>query len=176
MASKAAVLFKGKNRELSEKRRPPLQYVDFKDLLVFTDDDLKKELEKLPDLKLRKDGESVLNRRKSTGNLVSMASQESLFSMTSPIPGVLNRRKRSRSSSILSAAGGCRSNSSLSTRSFFEVSKSVSYNDLPGKYIEEVFQYQSPIPMSMRHLNIRDFVGTDIDWKVSILIGKLIHF
>lgn len=62
-------LFKGKNKELSEKRRPPLHYVDFKDLLVFTPEDLDKELEKLPELKLRKDDDSVLHRRNSQGRL-----------------------------------------------------------------------------------------------------------
>ena len=162
-------LFKGKNKELSEKRRPPLHYVDFKDLLVFTQEDLDKEMEKLPDLKLRKDGESILHRRSSAGNLRSMMSQESLFSVSTEVGGnheymgSLNR-KRSRSTSILSISRPC---SSMSFRSFFEMSKSpLSKTDT---YEEEIFNYESPVPIGLRHLKMKDLIHTDIDWKMLTL-------
>ncbi|KAI1285522.1 hypothetical protein HDE_12116 [Halotydeus destructor] len=177
-------LFTSKNREASERKRMPLNYVDFEQLLVFSEQDLAKELLKLPAQKLRNDDEDILVPRGLLADqrrpLRSAASQESLYSLASQSQTAdHHRHQRSRSverkrSSTPVLPSPTRPGSALvlgDFRSFFQVAQSVKRLDQPmgGHWEEEAFPFESPVPLSLRHLNMGHFAGTDIDWKMLTL-------
>ena len=64
MASKSELsnLNVSKNRESSERRRTSIHFVDLSNTLVFTKEELEKELAKIPEQKLRTDEDEILSR------------------------------------------------------------------------------------------------------------------
>lgn len=172
MASKDSGLYGIKNKEASERRRPSLHYVDLSGLLVFTKEDLDKEMMKIPEQRLRLDDETILNRTISVKRLPSLTpSNDPLFlsrDNNSDYGGSLDRKRR-RSSALSAVSSSCSRPSSpgigmKSFGSFYELSQVLSKVDDDDH--AEPFPYPDPVPPQLRHLDMKDLIATDIDWKM----------
>ena len=126
MASKSELsnLNVSKNKENVERRRPSIQFVDLSSTLVFTKEELDKELAKIPEQKLRTDDDGILSRTSNVKRAPSLACPGDLMdtghldtsrrgrgrkrvgppSLDSDRGGSLDRRTRKRHSSLLSVA------------------------------------------------------------------------
>lgn len=129
MASKSELskLNVSKNRENSERRRPSIHFVDLSDTLVFTREELEKEISKIPEQKLRMDEDGILSRTSNVQRAPSLVTPGDLFnqghldpkgrgrkragprSVESDQGGSLDRRTRRRQSSLLSTTSSINS-------------------------------------------------------------------
>ena len=167
---KRAGVYGIKNREASEKRRPSVHYVDLSSLMVFSKDDLDKELAKIPEQKLRRDDEFLLNRSPTVKRAPSLTpSSDPLFPLRDT-PGSRNDdRRRSSVLSVVSSSCSRPSSplhpSSKSFNSFFELSKALSHVD-DGSCKPQIYPYPNPVPPALRFIEMKDLLSTDIDWKM----------
>lgn len=179
-----------KNREAAERKRPSLHYVDFSDLMVFSQEDLEKELAKIPEQKLRRDDEGILHRVISIKRVPSLTpSNDPLLTLIRPSDLTSHddvttmstdprQQKKRRKSSILSvASSSCTQSPSMSSSvsssflassysggSFFEVAHALSKVHDGQK--NDPFPYPDPIPAELRFIEMKDLLSTDIDWKM----------
>lgn len=195
MASKSELsnLNVSKNRENSERRRPSIHFVDLSDTLVFTKEELEKELAKIPEQKLRTDEDGILSRTSNVRRAPSLVTPGDLMdtghlesgrrrkrasprSLDSDNGGSLDRRRKRQSSTLSvasSTSGLIKSHSSSDihrhspeARSFYELIQATSKMKIEDKYPEEEFPYPDPIPIEMRFLDMKDLIATNIDWKM----------
>lgn len=146
MASKSELskLNVSKNRENSERRRPSIHFVDLSDTLVFTREELEKEISKIPEQKLRTEEDGILSRTSNVQRAPSLVTPGDLFnqghldtkgrgkkrggprSVESDRGGSLDRRTRRRQSSLLSTTNSINSTGLINS----ELIKSGSSNDI----------------------------------------------
>lgn len=165
MAPVAAGKVKGpfslKNKEAEERRRPSLHYVDFADLVVFTREDLAREMAKIPELKLRSDEDGILSRIDCLKRLPSLIPTGDPLNVS---PSDNKSRRRSSALSIVSSAS--RSTSPIGSQnfgSFFELAKALSKIDTNQP---EPYPFPDAVPPALRFIEIKDIIHTDIDWKM----------
>lgn len=156
-----------KNKEVDEKRRASLHYVDLSDLVVFSKEDLTRELSKIPELKLRVDDDGILSRQECLKRMPSLninnnASEDANLSS---IPSHSKHRRRSSALSIVSSVS--RSTSPVSDskqfNSFYQLSQQLSKLDTNAG---SLYPFDNPIPPALRSIEVKDLIYTDIDWKM----------
>lgn len=126
-----------------EDSKSNLIFLDLSDILLFTKEELDKTLSRLPDLKLKPD-------------LLEEASNKKPYFPHSK-SNILNINKQSLKHWV---SNSCLSKPSLSTQTETQTCSSIP--DSKTLYI-------NPLPQSMIHLNLNDFCGTEIDWKMLTL-------
>jgi hypothetical protein len=123
-----------------------LIFLDLSDLLLLTKEELDKTLSRLPDLKLKSD-------------ILEEASNKKPYFPHSK-SNILYTHKQSLKHLV---SNSCLSKSSISTQICSSIPDSrISIPDSRISYI-------NPLPQSMSHLNLNDFCGTEIDWKMLTL-------
>lgn len=188
-------LFVSKNKEEEDKRRPSIKYVDLSGVLIFSYEDMKRELEKIPFQSLRPDDETILHRTSNVRRAPSLTPTTDLLLSTlvsgsrdhdtsSSKEGVsslgsLDRvNMRRRRSSVLSETGSLSQETGVhqhqpEVRSFYQLIRSASRRNLQKDDEtddNEPLPYADPIPAKLRFMDLKDLVTTDIDWKMLTMI------
>lgn len=137
-----------------EETRSNLVYLDYSELLVFTKSELDKALARLPDLRLKPDPLDA----KLVSNEPQTQAGVSYF--RSPRKSIL--APPSASLQVPSSAS-LQVPSSASLSNLRSISSSASSSRCAKHH------FADPVPPSMRHLNLNDFCGTEINWKMLTL-------
>lgn len=167
ISSKMKGPFTLKNREVDERRRASLHYVDLSDLVVFTKEDLARELNKIPELKLRADDDGILSRQECLKRMPSLNIKDTTGDDVNLSSSTSHSKHRRRSSALSIVSSASRSTSPVADakqfNSFYQLSQQLSKMDTKAN---SLYPFDNPIPPALRSIEVKDLIYTDIDWKM----------